>query len=269
MPPRKVLITGIYGLIPGAVYDLLKHKTDKYLFYGLARRAEPSARSPKGRVIDIPKERFHLCDISDWAGVRKAVEGMDVVVHMAADPRGDAPWESVLPNNIIGTYNVFEASKQAGVKRIVYASTIMTTWGYALFEEPYKSIFQGNFQNVPKDFPKVSHLSPVRPTGLYPASKVWGEAMARYYSDVHGLSVICLRIGGVNADDRPSRPGSSGGWCSQRDIVQLVERCIDAPDSLRFDIFYGVSNNKWRWVDIEHPRKVVGYVPQDSAENYL
>ena len=58
-------------------------------------------------------------------------------------------------------------------------------------------------------------------------------------------------------------------WCSQRDVVQLVQRAIEAPADLRFDIFYGVSHNRWRWVDIDHPRQVLGYIPADSAEEKL
>jgi hypothetical protein len=80
---------------------------------------------------------------------------------------------------------------------------------------------------------------------------------------------LCLRIGWVNAEDHPQNERGCAVWCSQRDIAQLVERSIEAPEDLKFDIFYGVSNNRWRWVDIEHPREVLGYIPQDSAEAKL
>ena len=71
----------------------------------------------------------------------------------------------------------------------------------------------------------------------------------------------------MNAEDRPHRGGGWGGtWCSQRDIVQLVERCVNAPDDLRFGIFYGMSDNRWCWVDIQNARDVLGYAPQDRAE---
>ena len=109
----------------------------------------------------------------------------------------------------------------------------------------------------------------MRPTGLYPASKVRGEAAARYTSNLHGVPAICLRIGWVNAEDHPHRPESGAVWCSQRDVVQLVDRSIEAPADMRFGVFYGVSNNRWRWVDLEHARQVLGYIPQDSAEEAL
>ena len=178
-------------------------------------------------------------------------------------------FDHILQGNLIGAYNVFEACRQAEVKRIVYASSVMASWGYH-FDEPYRAIWEGRFEDVPEPIPIVTHTHPVRPTETYSASKVWGEALARSYSDVHGLSCICLRIGWVNAQDRPIRRQGAGSiWCSQRDIVQLVERCVNAPEDVRFDIFYGASDNRYRWVDIAHAREVVGYVPQDSAEDCL
>ena len=114
----------------------------------------------------------------------------------------------------------------------------------------------------------MTHESPLRPSGLYGASKVWGEALARHYADAHGLSMICLRIGAVNPEDRPLAPRQYSVWCSLRDIAQMIERCIAAPESLRFDVFFVVSDNKWSYRDLNHARTVVGYVPADRAEDH-
>ena len=269
MAPKKVLVTGVFGLIPGAVYLALKAQPDRYDVYALARRRAPSDRAPDGRVVEVAEDRFHLADLSDIDAVQAAVDGMDVVVQMAADPRPEASWESLLASNVVGVRNVFEAANRAGVKRVVYASSIMVSWGYQ-FDQPYKSVAEGRFDAVAvTDLDPVTHEWPVRPTGLYPASKIWGEALARYHADVHNMSVICLRIGWVNPEDHPMKAESSAIWCSRRDVVQLVEKSIEAPDDLLFDIFYGVSNNRWRWVDIDHPREVIGYIPQDSSEEKL
>ena len=265
---KNVLVTGGYGLIAGAVYRELQARSE-YEVYALARRQVPSERAPQTSQLDIPPERLVLADLSDLAAVEKAVHGMDVVVQMAADPRPEASWESLLNSNIIGVRNVFEASVRAGVPRIVYASSIMVSWGYQL-DEPYKSLSEGRFEELKgQEIHTVTHEWPHRPTGLYPATKIWGEALARYASDVHGMSVICLRIGWVNDEDSPQKPESGAVWCSQRDVVQLVERSIEAPADMRFDIFYGVSNNRWRWVDLEHARLALGYIPRDSAEEIL
>ena len=267
MEKKKVLVTGVFGLIAGSVYQKLTE--DQYDVSGLARRTQPSARAPQDRQVGIPAERLHLANLADIKAVERAMEGVDTVVQMAADPRPDAPWESLLASNIVGVRNVFEAAVRQGVKRVVYASSIMVSWGYQQ-EEPYKGIGEGRFDEIDAErLHAVTHEWPHRPTGLYPATKIWGEALARYYADVHGLSVPCLRIGWVNAEDHPHKPESGAVWCSQRDVVQLVQRAVEAPADLRFDIFYGVSNNRWRWVDIEHARNVLGYIPQDSAEAKL
>jgi nucleoside-diphosphate-sugar epimerase len=117
----------------------------------------------------------------------------------------------------------------------------------------------------------VTKERPPRPISYYPASKVWGEALARVYADTHGLSMICLRIGGVNAEDRPpfEEGWARSAWLSQRDVAQMVQRAIEAPGDLRYDVFYVVSNNTWRWVDIDSARQVLGYAPQDNAEDWV
>jgi nucleoside-diphosphate-sugar epimerase len=265
---KKVLITGVYGLIAGELFGTLHSQPDVYEAYGLARRSVSSDRVAEGKVVDVPADRFFLADMSDLDAVQNAVRGMDVVVHMAANPDPGAPWEAILNSNMIGGYNAFEACRLEGVPRIIYASSIMATWGYQLVE-PYKSIKEGRFDDVPKDFHVVKHTDPVRPTEPYSASKVWGEALARTYADVHDLSCLCMRIGWVNAPDAPTNLSSGAYWCSQRDIVQLAQRCINAPESLKFDIFYGLSECEYRWADIGHAGDVLGYTPEDRAEDRL
>ena len=118
MAPVKVLITGVSGLVGSAAYLHLSQWPERYELYGLGRRRELSERVFDERRIDLPEDRFFICDIADMEGVAAAVEGMDAVVHMAADPSGPE-WDSLLRNNIIGAYNVFEASLQAGVGRVI------------------------------------------------------------------------------------------------------------------------------------------------------
>jgi len=272
MAIRKVLITGVYGLIGSVVYDHLSAQTDAYQVYGLARRRYPSERVAADKRIDIPDERFTLSDLSDLAVLEEAMRGIDVVVHMAADPNLEAGWESILASNLIGPRNVFEAARRSGVQRVIYASSVTANWGTLLFEEPYKLLYEGHYADLsPADLPMVTKEVPPRPTSYYPASKVWGEALARVYADTHGLSMICLRIGGVNAEDRPpfEEGWARSSWLSQRDVAQMVQRAIEAPDDLRYDVFYVVSNNTWRWVDIDSARQVLGYAPQDNAEDWI
>jgi len=122
--------------------------------------------------------------------------------------------------------------------------------------------------NVGGAVPMLTHESPLHPSGLYGASKVWGEALGRHYADAHGLSVICVRIGRVRPEDRPQSPREFTVWCSQRDIARFLERCIAAPSSVRFDIFFATSNNRWGYRDLTHARDVLGWEPLDRAEDY-
>ncbi len=272
----KVLVTGAYGLIGNLVYARLAAQPDVYNAYGMVRRVTPSDRAPTWNFCEIPPERLHLADLTDFAAVQRAVTGMDVIVHMAADPDGHAGWESVLNNNIVGAQHLFEASRLAGVKRVIYASTNQVVFGYCA-DESYSSLFATQVSApTPAPIPPITHLQPTRPLNEYACSKIFGEALAHMYAYTHGLSCICLRIGWVTTDDQlPHRPTVSAIpsarslWCSQRDVVQLVERCITAPDSLRFDVFFGQSDNLYNLVDIKHTQDVLGYAPQDRAEDRL
>lgn len=261
---KRVLITGVYGLIAGVLY---RHMVESggYEVHATARRRHPSVRAPKGRTLEIPEDRFHLVDLTDLEGMRKAVRGCDAVVHLAAEPDPEAPWERILASNIVGTYNTLEAARLEGVPRVVYASSVRVNHGYGQ-SEPYKAIYERRFGDVPQPIPIVRVTDPPRPTEPYSASKVWGEAISRVYAEQHGLSVVCVRIGWVIAEDWPYLDDLVSMWCSQRDIARVLRMAADAPASLRFEIVYGLSAGRWCWVDLEQGRDVLGYVPLDDQE---
>ena len=263
--PIKVLVTGATGHIGSSTYLELSERPDRYEVYGLDRTVDHSQRLPQRNThIAIPDERFFESDLADFGAVREAVSGMDVVVHLGADPGDDGSWESLRDNNVIGTYNVFEAAHQSGVARVVAASSIMVSQGHRE-QEPFKSIYEKRWENIPEGYPMISPDVPAEPRGLYGATKVWTESLARVYAN-KGMSCVCIRIGQVERD----RPRPSNGhdiFVSQRDIVQIMERSINADESVRFGIFYGMSNNDYRWVDIEQAKEMIGYEPQDRAED--
>ncbi len=267
MPPKKVLITGATGLIGYAAYQWLRRHPEHYEVYGLDQSRLLSDRVPDHWTFEIPDSRFFQCDLLDTVGLARAVQGMEAVVHLAADPAGRG-WESLLHNNIIGSYNVFEACRLAGVKRLIAASTIQVSTGNMQME-PYRAIVEGRTEEVPADFPKVKGTDLPRPRNLYAASKVWSESLAQVYAYSHQMSCLCIRPGWVVAEDRVPNPGSGHLWCSQGDMAQLIQRCIDAPEELRFAIYYGMSDNQWRWVDLDEARQEVGYQPADRAEGHL
>jgi uronate dehydrogenase/NAD+ dependent glucose-6-phosphate dehydrogenase len=248
---KRVLVTGANGLIGSALRRIL---SDKYEWSALNRS-------------DLPGVPTTRADIADLEAIRPAFEGIDTVVHLAALAHVDARWEELLGPNFTGTYNVFEAARAAGVKRVVFASSGATVAGIQR-QEPFKALVEARYSDAGGTWPMLTHESMPRPLGLYGVSKVFGEALARHFVDTSPLSIICLRIGWVGKEDRPHAAAHWANWCSQRDIVQAIERSIEAPASLRYDIFFVTSNNRWSYRDLEHARRVLGYVPRDNAEDH-
>ena len=264
----KVHVTGVTGLIGDVVYAHLAAQPERYEVTGSSRRYERSERVASEKPLSCPPERYTRADLGDLAAVEQAFAGAEVVVHMGAVPDPSAPFADIVHSNVVGGYNALAACRSQGVRRIVYASTVMTDWGYQ-FDEPYKAIREARFDAVPADFHQVTHRDAVRPTEPYSASKVWGEGLCRAYADGHGLSCLCLRIGGVNKADAPQGAAGSALWCSQRDVATVTELAVNAPPEVRFDIFYAVSGNRYRWLDAEHTRAVLGFKPADRAEDRL
>ena len=254
MARKKVLVTGIAGTIGGIVH---KHLGEVYDLTGLDL-------SP---VEGIPS---HVADLSDLGALKPAFAGQEVVVHLAADASGEAPWDSVLQNNIVGTYNVMEASREAGVRRVVFASTNHVVGYYQGTVEPYNDILDGRLGRVRRPFPPITSEL-LRPDCFYAVGKALGESLGSYYHDRHGISFIALRIGGVAMKPDWQRKTTSGlaMWLSHRDAAQLIQRSIDAPPSVGYAIVYGMSNNSLRFHDIETAEKVLGYRPQDDAGEEL
>lgn len=251
---NKVLITGSNGLIGRTLIEALGKK---FKISGLdVTQPDNESKTPTT-----------VADGSDLDAIVPAFKGVDAVVHLAANAPVETPWPDVLKNNIATTHNVYEASRAHGVKRVVFASS---NHAVGMFEndEPYKSIVAGKYDGLePGKFQRVDNTVQVRPDSDYGISKVFGEATGRYYSEQFGLEVSCLRIGTVNRLNSPTQSVRHfATWLSHRDLVQLIDRSLTAP--LKFEVFYGVSNNTWRFWDIDHAAKTIGYAPQDNAEDW-
>jgi dTDP-4-dehydrorhamnose reductase len=255
MPPLKVLITGAAGLIGGAVWDRLSVNPDKYTLSGVD-------------VAPSDRPNCHVLDLSDFEATKAALASQDVVIHLAARARFTTPWNEIRDNNIEATYNVFEAARLGGAKRVVYASSNQVVWQYET-EQPYTALVEGRYNEVPADYKRITVDQPPRPSSLYAVSKVFGEALARHYSDSLGMSILCLRFAAIMKEDNPlANTRRFANWATTRDAAQMVQRCIDAPDSLRYDVFFVTSDLKWGFMDIEHPKEVLGFMPEDKAEDW-
>jgi len=235
---RRVLLTGAAGNI-GAYFAEHSHQNYelRMMVHQLDQDAEPLRAL--GEVV--------AGELSDLDKLKEFCRGVDTVVHLAGDPDPGAAWKSLLDSNIIGTYNVFVAAKAAGCRRVIYASSIHAVSGY------------------PADV-QVKTSEPVNPGDLYGVSKCFGEALGRYMAEQEGLSVIALRIGAFQPIEAARAEGSIAmldAWVSQRDLNQLIERCIEV-ESIKFAILHGLSDNRFKRLDISDARALVGYQPQDD-----
>ena len=234
--PKRVLITGAGGRIGS---DLAERLKDRYALRLMYHRQVPETAPVDDRV---------QVDTSQIEPIVTALEGIEAVVHMAADPHTRAPWESVLENNIVATYNVFEAARLAGVKRIVFASTNHVMGMY----------------DRDQQWPIYAD-QPVRPDSLYGVSKAFGENLGRFWYDQYGISVICLRIGWMLPE--PKDEISRWMWLSPRDCAQVVSRALET--DLGFGVFYAISANSRRHWDITDTIERLGYRPEDDAERFF
>jgi nucleoside-diphosphate-sugar epimerase len=203
-------------------------------------------------------EPSHVADLADFAALRPAFDGVDSVVHLAASSDPNSSWKDVLDANIVGTRNVFEAAREAGVPQVVFASSNHLMGMYEIEGAP--QIYRAD-----PDKPLIDEHADPRPDSLYGVSKGYGELLGRYYVERHGLRVICLRIGWVwEKDDVPADHARAEAlWLSQRDCAQLVSRAIDA-DDVNWAVVYGISNNPRGFFDRRSAREILGYEPQDS-----
>jgi len=249
LPDKKVLVTGLAGKIGGIIRSNL---SAKYSLSGLDLE----------KVAGFPTTTANLSNLDE---ILPAFKEIDTVVHLAADPNHQGGWETNLENNIIGTRNVYEASRISGVKRIIFASSNHALGFYPLKDNPYKQIYDGDFQAIRQPIkPLTTDL--IRPDGYYGVSKAFGESLGSYFHDEYGISVICMRIGWVMEPDDPTfAPPALSLWMSHKDTARLIDSCIDAPEAVGFAIVYGMSDNTYGIWDMEEGRKMVGYEPKDNA----
>ena len=232
---RRVLLTGASGRIGACLREGLRGGLDELRLTDV-RAPEPSP---------APPETFVAADLANREAVFRAVGGVQAVVHLGG-VADEAAFEELLGPNVVGVFNVFDAARRAGVRRVVYASSNRVTGFY-----PVDARLTGG--------------EPPRPDGLYGATKAFGEGMAHMYSDRFGLEAICVRIGSF--EERPSEPRHLHTWLSPGDAVRLFRACLSAPD-IGFLTVYGASANGRSWWDLGEADRRLGYEPQDDAEQY-
>ena len=230
---RRVLITGAGGGIGRTLRETLR---GVYPILRLSDRV-PLAAAGDGEEID-------RTELSDMAAVERMVDGVDGIVHLGGNS-GEAAWPVILQSNINGLYNVFEAARGAGVRRIVMATSNHAVGFYPRSET-------------------IDHRVVPRPDSRYGVSKAFSESLASLYADKHGIGFLCVRIG--NFGTRPIDIRRLSIWISPRDLTQLVRIGLEHP-GVRYEIVYGVSNNRRSWYDNSNAARL-GYRPEDDSEPY-
>lgn len=251
MTKPSVLITGASGLIGGLV---LRELADRYTFSGMSRHA----------VAGIP---YTEASVADLGAVRRAVEGMDMVLHLAGETKNADDWDDHFQVTAGGAINVFRAAAEAGVQRVVFMSTGSTMCGWEWDPDlPYGKLAAGD-QDVPA-WDMLDHTTPPRPDSPYGVAKLFGEAAARWFSDTTPMSVLVIRLGAVLASDRPGLIRHFPGFLAQADAVQMIDRCLSAPSTVRFGIFDAISENRTRWRDTSPAKEVLGWRPTGSSDRF-
>jgi uronate dehydrogenase len=223
-------------LITGATGDVGNHLSRELAGrYKLRLSDRRPLKPPKGQT-------FVKADIAKMADALRITKGVDAIVHLGGYSV-EGPWESILQANIIGCYNVFEAARRNGVKRVLFPTSNHAVGFYRRDQT-------------------IDHRVYPKPDSRYGVSKVFGEALGSLYADKYGMEVFMMRIGNVNPVPIDKRRLSI--WFSPRDLAQLVSIGIEHPD-IKFEIVYGISRNKRAWYDNSNAFRL-GYRPQDDSE---
>ncbi|MCM2293089.1 NAD(P)-dependent oxidoreductase [Allorhizobium sp. BGMRC 0089] len=193
--------------------------------------------------LDDAEKGIVAADLGDYPAIARVMAGVDGVVHLGGMAT-EAPFETVLNANIRGTYHVFEAARQLGVRRIVLASSYHAVGMY------------------PTGAP-VDETSPLRPDSFYGLSKAYGEMLARTYHDKCGIQSLSIRIGSCFETVRSFRMLTT--WISARDLTSMIDRAFSV-DHLGCLMLYGVSNNA-RGVMQSADAEKLGWQAEDRSED--
>jgi nucleoside-diphosphate-sugar epimerase len=233
-----VLVTGSAGRIGRAVVAELQARGKRVR--GFDRVATPG-------VADCM-----IGDLTDAATVRRVVEDVGVVIHLAATPDDDDFLTQLAPNNLIGVYHVLESARMAGVHRLILASSGQVVWWQR---------HHGPWPIKPDD--------PPTPRGWYAAAKVFLEAAGRMCAESHGMSVIAVRLGWVprsreHAEELASLDWGKDVYLSPGDAGRFFACAVDAPADLKFAIVYATSRPVGSSMyDLDITKELLGFEPRD------
>jgi len=228
---KKIVLTGAAGRLGFHLREPLSRMCGALLSTDIAEAREPL----------YPNETHVRADLAQMDQIAPLMAGAEAVVHFGAIV-DEAPFETLWGPNFMGSYNVWEAGYRAGVRRIVYASSIHAVGMYPRQQ-------------------RIGTDAPHRPDGFYGLAKCFTEDLGRMYWEKRGVESVHLRILSC-APVKNAR--ALGTWLSDDDLIQLTTRALDTP-TVGFTIVYGVSDNDRSPVD-NSAAAYLGYRPRDNAE---
>jgi NAD+ dependent glucose-6-phosphate dehydrogenase len=240
----KVGITGAEGTIGRILRKGLAGACDLVLF----------DRAAVGDPAGFPHTKVDLAERRNVAGL---LAGLDALIHLAGDPRPNAPRAATLRDNYRATSFLLEEARSAGVRRVVFASS--------------NFYHQGDISRAlaERTAPRITLDHPPTPLCLYGESKVFGENLGRHLAHL-GMSFAALRIGWAVPEDDPARYGGAymrAVYCSHRDLVQAFAKALEAPAG--FVAAFAVSNNGRGVFDLAETNRQLGFFPADDAETHF
>ena len=230
---ERLLLTGAAGGLGRVLRPRLKR------LCRILRTSDVAAMEPAGEG-----EETVVARLQDAAAVDALVDGVTAIVHLGGVSL-EGPFEPILEANIVGVWNLYEATRRHGVKRVVFASSNHVTGFYRQDEV-------------------VSPQEPMRPDGHYGLSKAFGENLSRFYFDRYGIETVCLRIGSSLPEPKDRRMLAT--WLSYDDLERLVVAALTAP-VVGHSVVYGMSDNSTTWWDNTNASHI-GYRPRDSSEPF-
>ena len=242
-----VLLTGAGGAVGEAILEGLAEEYYWKLMYHNPPTEEPD-------------HEYLIGDVDNPEDAAAAVEGVGAVIHLAGDPRPEAPWDSVLANNIDGTQKMYEAAVAEGVEKFVFASSNHAVGSFeteSRTPEMYRP--EDEFRLEGDEFP--------RPGNLYGVSKATGEVLGRYYHDTYDIKVCNIRIGNLTRGHPPiDYERGQAMWLSYPDCAHIHQCAIEA--DYEFEIVYGISDNDRKYYSIERAKEALGYDPRDNSAEW-
>lgn len=232
-PFKRILLTGAAGGLGKILRQRLRELAE------IVRLSDIADLGPAGAGEEIVQ-----CDLADKKAVLAMVKDVDLIVHFGGISV-EACFEDILTANIQGTYNIYQAAHQHGVRRVIFASSNHTIGFYKTTEV-------------------IDADDPVRPDGMYGVSKCFGENLSRYYFDRFQIETVCIRIGSSFEVPRNRRMLTT--YLSYDDLFRLIQRAALNPRVGHTNVF-GASDNPEKWWD-NRKAAHLGYQPQDSSAKF-